>query len=195
VDEPWTNEGDVRGLVLPRGVVHLLVMMRTSYDAVAEPDVPKPVIHLVADLDSKHVDGHNRLRMEAEAKEKRLVDLERLGGELSEQLKSAAKRTTDVSALRFTPAMVFAIVAICASIVASSYASTWGLRDDLSVQAKDLISIKTSIAAQDELRRNESKLQDERYSSMVDAIKEIKSRGEMTDLKVNNLRETVLTRK
>ena len=167
--------------------------MRTSYDGVVDSEVPKPLLHLVSDLDGKHVEGHNRLRMASENREERLVTLEHAMAEHGEQLRNVLKRTTDVGSLRFTPAMVFAIVAVCASIIAGSYASTWGLRDDLASQSKDIISIKTSITAQDELRRSEAKLQDERYAAMVDAIKESKARGEMTDLKVNNLRETVLT--
>ncbi len=170
-------------------------MMRTSYDAALEPDVPKPLLHLVADLDGKHVDGHNRLRVEVEEKDVRIGTLERQAAELAEQMKSAAKRTTDIQQLRFTPAMVVAIVALCGSIIGGTYASTWGLRDTQSATHTEIIEIKTMIVSQDELRKAETKLQDERAAAMSDAIKEIKARGEMTDLKVNNLRETVLTRK
>ena len=169
-------------------------MMRTSYEGVTDPSVPRPVLHLVTDLDGKHVDGHNRLRMETEAVEKRLEALERQNAEHAESLKNAAKRTTDIQQLRFTPAMFAATVLLCASIIGGSYASTWSLRDNQASMAKDISLIMASQASQEELRKAAIKLEDQRYSQFADAIKEIKQRGEMTDLKVNNLRETVLTR-
>jgi len=160
--------------------------MRTALDASTEPDIPKSVLHLVRDIDAKHVEGHNRLRVETDAREKRISDIERTLAQHEEAWKNAAKRTTDIQSLRFTPAMVGAIVALCGSILGGTYASTAGMRDEIT-------QIRTMIASQDELRKSETKLQDERAQAMADAIKEIKARGEMTDLKVNNLRETVLT--
>jgi hypothetical protein len=166
--------------------------MRTSFDA-AEADIPKPVLHIVRDLDGKHVDGHNRLRMEVQERERRLSDVEAQCATFAEQFLAVAKRTTDIQSLRFTPGMFAATIALCASFIGGAYASTSGLRDAQSATRTDITEIKTMIAAQAELSKANSKLQDERASMMSDAIKEIKARGEMTDLKVNNLRETVLT--
>ncbi len=168
-------------------------MKRTSYDGVVDQDVSRPLLHLVSDLDGKHVEGHNRLRLEADAREKRLADLERMMTEQGEQLKNAAKRTTDVGQLRFTPGMWAATVALCASFIGGAYASTSGLRDSQAATRTEIVEIKGMLAAQTELTKANTRLQDERAATMSDAIKEIKARGEMTDLKVNNLRETVLT--
>lgn len=163
--------------------------MRTSYDGMLDDDVPKPVLHIVKDLDGKHVDAHNRLRMELEPLEDRMLDVERQCATHTEQLVNVAKRTTDVQSLRFTPAMVAAILAMCGSIIGGSYASTWGLRDAQSATHAEILEIKTMIFSQDELRKVETKLQDERARVMAEAIREIKARGEMTDNKVNNMRE------
>jgi hypothetical protein len=89
--------------------------------------------------------------------------------------------------------MFAATIILCGSIIGGSYASTAGLRDQQSATHTEIIEIKTLITAQSETNKANTRLQDERYSTMADSIKEIKARGEMTDLKVNNLRETVLT--
>jgi hypothetical protein len=168
-------------------------MMRTSYEGVPEVDVPRPVLRLVGDLDGKHVDGHNRLRIEHDRYEERLQDIERTSASHTTQLLGIGKRTTDVSMLRFTPAMFVATLGICASIIGGSYASTWGLRDNAALMAKDIASIKTTMEAQQETRKTAEKLEDERNARIVKDIGDIKAQQSMQDLKMNNLRETVLT--
>lgn len=168
--------------------------MKPSFDDYeALPDVPSPVFHVIRSQDGKFVDGHNRLRLDLDHVAESLARAQREVEDHKTQLASAMKRTTDISSLRFTPQMVAAIVILCASIVAGQYASTAGLRSDQALTKDELTAIRTMISAQVELRKVESKLEDERSTNMAEAIKEIKARGEMTDLKVNNLRETFLT--
>ncbi len=144
------------------------------------------VIYMLRDLDEKHVSGHNRLRVEADEYEKKLEAFAAALANHEEQLKSASKRTTDVSSLRFTPATVATIVFICASIVGGSYASTWGLRDDVN-------KLQAMIAQQDDLKKLETKIIDERAARMEKDVGEIKAQQTMQDLRIINLRETVLT--
>lgn len=200
--------------------------MRTSYEVVADPDVPRPLLHLVTDLDSKHVDGHNRLRVEAEAKEKRLAEIERIVTEHGEQLKASAKRTTDIQQLRFTPAMFAATVALCASLIAGGYASTSGLRErgdatnasiaalaasvdgqikklgaDVDGFTKDILGrlqaqadlARAESKARDERDAASAKLADERAANQAKALAAMDVKMNMQDVKMNNLRETVLT--
>lgn len=148
---------------------------------------------MLKDTDDKHVAGHNRLRDDLSEAEARLLQFDKKISSHDTQLQNAMRRTTDISALRFTPAMVASIVFICASIVGGSYASTSGLRDSQADERREMVEIKAMLAAQTELSKANARLQDERAATMSEAIKEIKARGEMTDLKVNNLRETVLT--
>lgn len=128
-----------------------------------------------------------------DALRQRLDDLESTQRDHATQLRTISKRTTDFSAIRFTPQMVGAIILFYASLVGGFYAANAGTRDEQAATRSEVITIKAMIAAQVELHKADSKLQDERAQTMADAIKDIKARGEMTDLKVNNLRETVLT--
>lgn len=82
--------------------------------------------------------------------------------------------------------MVASVVAICCSIVLGQIASTWTLRGDVG-------DIKTKIAAQDELKKLETKIEDERNARTIKDVGDIKAQQTMLDLKINNLRETVLT--
>jgi len=162
-------------------------MMRTSYENIEDSDVPRPLLHLVKDLDGKHVDGHNRLRSEVEERERRLIEVERQCTAHNEQLQNIGRRTTDVSALRFTPSMVGAFVLVCASIVGGFYGSTWGIRDDVR-------DIKTTIIDQAELRKAETKLQDERANAIHEQLTASDKRFELLRLEVQQLREQVLFR-
>lgn len=57
----------------------------------------------------------------------------------------------------------------------------------------DVALIRQMQTDQAKIEEYKTKLDDERYAAITRAVNELKARGEMTDLKVNNLRETVLT--
>lgn len=140
--------------------------MRTSYDSVRDDDVPRPVLHIVKDLDGKHVDGHNRLSVKSENYGGRIEALETLTTLHDEQLKNVAKRTTDIQQLRFTPGMVVAIVTVCASIIGGSYASTAGIRSDV----RDLSTMMTSQASLEQERNKNTMLQVVQLGDKVAAL-------------------------
>ncbi len=167
-------------------------MMRTSYDAIDEADVSKPVLHLVRDLDNKHVEGHNRLRVDYDQYDARLLAVERSCASHETTLTNLPKRTTDISSLRFTPQTVVAAVLICGSIIGGSYASTWS---STSTLRNDVAEIKAAVKAQDDLKKLETKIQDERDTRIIKDIGEIRAQQKLQDLQFSNLRETVLTQR
>jgi len=168
--------------------------MKPSYEGHDEwPSIPPATFHAIRDIDGKHCDGHNRLRVDFDQMAERMTLMQRSIDEHDTALMNVAKRTTDVSQLRFTPQVVVAIVAVCVSIVGGQYLSTIGIRDE---QARTNAAVSTVNLKMDALKQHNedaTRLLDERSASMTEAIKEIKARAEMTDIKVNNLRETVLT--
>jgi len=166
--------------------------MRTAYDD-TDAEVPRTVLHLVRDLDGKHVEGHNRLRKDVDDRETRLGRLEGQVAEFEDRFKHIAKRTTDITAIRMSPQVVAAIVLFAVTIVTANYAANTGLRDQQSVNTLKLTTIESAIAAQAELKKVETKLEEERAQRMSDAIKRVEARSELTDLKVNSLNEKVST--
>ncbi len=167
--------------------------MRSTFDHLEEADVPRPVLSLIKSTDGKFVDGHNRLRVQSDELDTRLAVVEKQIAGHEDQFRHLAKRTTDVSSIRFSPSTVVALVLIIASIIGGFYGATSGIRDSQEKTNTDIGTIKTTLTAQDELRKSEAKLQDERAQTMSEAIKKIEQRYEMFDLKLNSLRETVLT--
>ena len=162
-------------------------MMRTSYDGMTDADVPKPVLHVVKDLDGKHVDGHNRLRVESQTLEQRMTDLERQCTTLEEALRNAAKRTTDINQLRFTPAMFAATLLICASIIGGQYASTSGIRDQIQHQATDIKLIDAKMDAVKQHYEDAAKFQDLTNATMQREMTRLGGQVTMIDTKLNNL--------
>jgi hypothetical protein len=161
--------------------------MRTSYDSTTEPEVPKPVLHIVRDLDGKHVDGHNRLRVDAEERERRLQEIERHLAEHDEQWRNAAKRTTDIQQLRFTPGMFAATLAICASVIGGSYASTAGIRTDMTAQATEVKVLSEKLDAIKQHNEDAAKFQDLTTATMQREMTRIGGQATMIDTKLSNL--------
>lgn len=168
--------------------------MKPSFeDYEALPDVPGPVFHIIRSQDEKFCSGHNRLRLDCDRNAGDLERFQKAIDEHGEQLANVAKRTTDVAQLRFTPGMVVAIVGVCVSIVGGQYLSTMGLREQQATTNAALSLVNAKMDALKQHNEDATRLLDERAAAMADSIKRVETRGEMTDLKVNNLRETVLT--
>ena len=140
--------------------------MRTSYSELTDDNVPRPILHLVSDLDGKHVDGHNRLSVKQMDFDGRIEALERSSALHDEQLKNAAKHTTDIQQLRFTPAMFAATVAICAAVIGGFYGSTSGIRSDV----RDLATMMQSQATLEQERNKNTLLQVVQLNDKVVAL-------------------------
>lgn len=176
---------------------------------------PGTLLQMVTLNDEKHEEGHGRLRADYRILEKRVGDVEAMCHDHGNQFARLRDTPIEASNLRFTPAILLTIVALCASIIGGAYGSTWGLKEDMSATrsetrdvttrmkalSEDIIArmaamderMKADQKARDDREAAAAKLADERASTMNRIITEVKARGEMTDLKVNNLRETVLT--
>lgn len=146
----------------------------------------------LVDLETSQKQGHERLRTdltELEAEHKALTV--RVTA-IEQQLPTLERRATlleqpvDVSKLRITPREVFGISVVCLTIASGMWVATSGLRSDV----RDII---TRMQAQADASKNRNDLSDERMANMQRAINEIKAQQTLQDIKINNLRELVLS--
>lgn len=162
--------------------------MKPSFEGLDDvPHVPAPVFHVIRNADEKFVSGHNRLRQDIDKVDEKMKLIQKLLDAHEATLSRMDKRTTDVGQLRFTPQMVASIVAVCASIIVGSYASTWGLRDNQATLAArmEVLNVKMDAAKQHE--DDALRAQDERAASVQRDMTQLRGQATMIDTKINNL--------
>ena len=133
-------------------------------------------------------DGHARLRSDYRSLERRVEAVETSRAHSDERLSRIETRLaqpTEVSSLRITPGMVFAIVALCASVIGGQYASTYGIRQEQAAMRSDVRDLSTMFVAQ-------AKLQEERAAALNTLADLIQKKQEMQRLEIQSLREMVL---
>ena len=100
---------------------------------------------------------------------------------------------TDATGLGFPLQLVIVIV----TVALTAYGSVWAAssKNDAANAAmrQDIALIRQVQTDQVKVDEYKAKLEEERAAAFARAITELKARAEMTDIKVNNLRETVLT--
>lgn len=89
--------------------------------------------------------------------------------------------------------IVIAVVTIALTVYGSVWAANSRNEAANAAMRMDIALIRQMQADQAKVDEYKAKLEEERSSAITRAIAELKARTEMTDLKVNNLRETVLT--
>ena len=150
-------------------------------------DVPKPVLNLLRRVDDHHVDGHNTLRDDLEELQRVIEKVQRTLAAQGTELTKVSNRPVEVSALRFTPSMVGALILICASIIGGQQLATSGLADQQAATAAavEIMNVKHDAAV---------KLQDERMTTFQRELTRLGGQSTMIDTKINNLRESMFTR-
>ncbi len=108
----------------------------------------------------------------------------------SEDLK---RRSTDASTLTFPLQLVIAVATIAVTVYGSVWAANSRNEAANAAMRQDIAIIRQMQTDQTKVDEYKAKLDEERSGAITRAIAELKARTEMTDLKVNNLRETVLT--
>lgn len=126
------------------------------------------VLKLVHDNHEAAEEGHSRLRKDWRSLESRLIMLEQAHKEMVTQFSTVERRASDVSQLKLSPGMVVSIVIACMSIAGGVYAANSGLRSDV----RDILT---------------------RMGTQADSIREMRAQISMQDVKINNLRELVLS--
>lgn len=103
----------------------------------------------------------------------------------------------DALRLSFPLQVVIGLVIGVLTIAATVYGSVWAAnsRNEAAVGAirLDIALIRQMQADQVKIDEYKSKLDEERAAAVTRSIADLKARTEMTELKVNNLRETMLT--
>jgi hypothetical protein len=129
--------------------------------------------------------GHHRLRTDIRALDVRIEHLEDAQSKNDVQFTKIATKPVEVAELHFTSSVVLTIVTVCLTIAGGMWASTYGLRSDV----RDIL---TSMAAQVNLEKETSKLNDERTANTARTIDTIDKKIELQRLKLESLTETVL---
>lgn len=132
------------------------------------PPTMASVLKLIHDNHDAAESGHKRLRVDYRTLESRVLFLEAAHKEMVQQFSTVERRASDVSQLKLSPGMVAAIVGACLSIAGASYAANAGIRSDV----RDILT---------------------RMSTQADSIRELRGLQQMQDVKINNLRELVLS--
>jgi hypothetical protein len=153
-------------------------------DDMGDAQTPAKLFHLVRRVDGNHVAGHERLREDVTNLEA-IVKLLRVDVAAHEdQFNNLPKRTTDVTQLRWSTSMVAALIVFCCATVVGNYATGSGTREQVSI-------VNTKIDAQVELKRAETRLEEERAARFADAMKRVEARTELLDMKFNAMNEKV----
>ncbi len=103
------------------------------------------------------------------------------------------RRSTDASTLTFPLQLVIGVATIAVTVYGSVWAANSRNEAANAAMRQDIAIIRQMQADQSKVDDYKAKLEEERSGAITRAIAELKARTEMTDLKVNNLRETVLT--
>jgi hypothetical protein len=134
--------------------------------------------------------GHRRHTDAIKLLVERVMIAEAKVGPLSERLtivEEALKRPVEATAVRFTPALVLSLLALCASIVGGQRWSTSGIEEKMSVQASRIEVIDTKMDGVKQHEVDTVKLQDERGRNMQMELLRIGNQVSAVDAKVNNL--------
>jgi hypothetical protein len=99
----------------------------------------------------------------------------------------------DGSKIGYPLQLVIAIVTVALTVYGAVWAANSRNEAANASMRMDIALIRQMQADQVKVDEYKSRLEEERAGAMTRAITELKARIEMTDLKVNNLRETVLT--
>lgn len=105
-----------------------------------------------------------------------------------QQIDTILTRPVEASSLRFTPGTVFAIVAVCASVIGGEYISS-------SVVRSDVRDLSTKMDAVQKRNEDYVKLQDERAANWSRLISELKTQQESLDIRFSNWVNGELTRR
>jgi len=93
--------------------------------------------------------------------------------------------------------MMLAIIGAIVTVGFTVYGATWAANSKQETanaeMRMNIALIRQMQADQAKIEEYKTKLDDERSAMITRAIADVKAKGEMLDLKVNNLRETVLT--
>ena len=168
------HEFDARHDDLPPWLKSMLVELKGAVDTLRQKTF---------DDDDKHEAGHTRLRHDYRSLEGRMTAAENGHvadsvhlARIDEALAKVDQRLDDpvevsASALRFTPGMVVAIVAVCASILGGAYgviSSTSGIRSDV----RDLATMMASQAVLEQERNKNTMLQVVQLGDKVAALRD-----------------------
>ncbi len=132
--------------------------------------------------------GHRRIRNDYRAVESRVIFLEgqmAASHEHFARIESMVGRPVEASTLRFTPQMVFAIVAVCGSVITGQYLSGGVTRADVAGARADVMRLSEKVDAL-------GKLQDERAGGWTRAVSEMKAQQQLLDLRVSNLKDAII---
>ncbi len=162
--------------------------MRSSFDAADEPEVPRPVLSLFRNADGKIVEGHNRLRLDIDAQEARLAIVEQALRDVANDLRNAAKRTTDIRDVKFPLSIIMSLVLVALAIIGTSKWSTNVITDRMSTQDQRISVIEVKMDALKQHDDDIARLQDERNARTVSDLARIGGDVKMLQLSANDIR-------
>lgn len=139
--------------------------------------------------------GHQRLRRDLRTLEERTRNTERAYAEQATaiaQLIEWRKAPTEATNIRFSPAMVLSLIALCVSIVGGQKWSTQGMAEQLAAQAADIRVLNVKMDAAKQHNEDVTKLQDDRAAAVTREMTRIGAQATMIDTKLTNL---MITRK
>lgn len=131
--------------------------------------------------------AHKRLRNDYRSLEGRLIAIETAqvaNAQHFATLETAMSRPVEISSLRFTPAMVLGIVAICGSSLGAGY-----VIDARSSARYDALSVKYDAATAK--MDADRVLLSERVVYLTEVLKAVQAQQKLTDLNVGHLSETL----
>jgi hypothetical protein len=138
---------------------------------------------LVSTMDSRHKafeKGQDLILKGIDALEK--IQLKQEG-----DLKNLAITPPDLSKIVFSPGVVITVIVTILSIVAGQQASTWGMRSDIR-------DMRTSMSLQADIEKGTQRLQEERATTLKNAVDAIGRKQELQQIQFQELRDEVLGR-
>lgn len=138
---------------------------------------------LVSTMDSRH----KAFEKGQELILKGIDALEKMQLKQEGDLKNLSTAPQDLSRIVFSPSIVITIIATILSIVAGQQASTWGMRSDIR-------DMRTSMTLQADVDKGSQRLQEERATTLKNAVDAIGRKQELQQLQFQELRDEVLGR-
>ena len=157
-----------------------------AVDVPLTPDALREMIDRYRDDAVEH-DSHRR--RDHDSLERRVEAAERSQSDIRNEInnfREAIGRPVEVSNIRFTPAMVVAIVALCGSALGSAW-----LIDARDSARYDALAARMDSAKA--IEESNNRLQDERSKNLNDAIRAMQAQQKLTDLNVGHLSDTIIT--
>lgn len=137
--------------------------------------------HLVSSNKNDSDEQHARLRADLDRLTARMGNVDATLGQNAIHLTRIDNTPVQAAKLSFSPGTILTIVGICLAVAGGQWAATYDLRSDVR-------DIKTSMAAQSDVDRVSTKLQDERAINTAKTIETIDKKLELQNIKIEGLR-------